>query len=482
MPGFVRSRSASLTLRLCAVLAAGALALSMLVTLAGAEGARERQLAELHSRQSSLCAAVAARAAPLLERGDELRMTVLASSAADLAAARVLLLGADGVVRVDTGHAEQGHRLPLETSDGLVSRPLGADRHEVMAPALGSDGFAGEVRVRYTSAGLPPLEFPWSLFGLVFLCSATLVTLAGWMAHSWMLRLRAIAAQARQIARGEMATGASRGQEAGAVAEVRDALFELSRVGAESARVARDGYLRLAREVVHALELRGHVPVGHPERVRRHAQALAEAAGVPAANQETIAEAALVLDLGKAGVRPSAFAGGARIGELELESLREHPARGGSLLGALPELTDVALAVRHHRERWDGSGHPDGLRGERIPIASRVLAIASTYDELLSGDGHRPALSWPDALDALREQSGAIFDPRLVLAFEEAVRADPPRDRVAPVVAIPLAAAAGRGSFAERDAAGLDDEIEVGESPLEVLWDEDDEKGERGEA
>lgn len=473
MSGSARPRNASLTLRLCAVLATGALLVSSVVTRVGAEAARERQIAELHGRQESLCAALGVRAASLLERSDALRLTVLASSAADLAGARILILDREGVVQVDTGQAELGHLLPLATSDGLASRPLGTDRFEVLAPSLGSDGFAGEVRVRYSTAGVPPAGFPWSLFGLVFLCSATLVTLAGWMAHSWMQRLRSIAAQARQIARGELPGSGSRGFEAGAVAEVRDALFELSRVGVESARVARDGYLRLAREVVHALELRGHVPVGHPERVRRHAEALAEAVGIDVGVRQTIAEAALVLDLGKAGVRPSAFKRDGRIGELELASLREHPVRGASLLGALPELADVAVAVRHHRERWDGSGNPDGLRGERIPVASRVLAIASTYDELLTGDGQRPSLSWPAALDAMREQCGAIFDPRLVQAFEESVRADPPRQRVAAVVTVPLAAAVGRGSLAERDAAGLEDELEAADSPLEVLWDDE---------
>lgn len=470
MSGALRPNTGSLTLRLCAVLAAGAVALSALVTFAGAEEARARQQRELHAHQRSLCESVAARAAALLEHDDAQRLPVLASTAADLAAARVLVLDSAGLVRLDTGQAEQGQFLALMTSDGSSSRPLGDGRFEVMAPALGNDGFVGEVRLRYTLASLPPLEFPWSLFGLVFLCSATLVTLAGWMVHSWVVRLRRLAARARRIARGDETASGSR--EIGAVAEVSDAMLELSEFGAESARRARDGVLRLARELVHALELRGHVAPGHPERVRRHALDLAHALDIDQHEVDTIAEAALVFELGKAGVRPSAFVQGANLGQLELESLREHPARGASLLAALPELEAVARVVRHHCERWDGNGHPDGLRAERIPAGSRVLAIVSTYDELMTGDGRRPQASWPDALDSLREQAGAMFDPGMVAAFEQLVRRAPPRLHSSRAMTIPTPVLAFVGGTLVADAITCEDPLEILEAPLEVLRDE----------
>ena len=477
MPGIARPKTSSLTLRLCAVLATGAVALSALVTLSGAEEAKDRQVRALHAQQRLMCDSLARRAAALLEREDALRLSVDASSAADIASARVLILDRSGVVKIDTGQAEQGHVLQLATSDGLADRPLGAERFEVMAPALSNDGFVGEVRLRYTTRGLPPVEFPWSLFGLVFLCSATLVTLAGWIVHSWVLRLRQLAAHARNLARGESAEQV--GRDAGAVGEVREALLELSLRGEQSAQNARGGFLRLARELIHALELRGQVAPGRPERVRRQAVALAEHLELDALEVATIGEAAVVLELGKAGIRPSALAKEGRLDEIELESLREAPSRGASLLGALPELAEVARAVRHHRERWDGTGHPDGLRGARIPVASRVLAIASTWDQLLLGDGRMPSLSWPEALDVLREQSGAIFDPNLVRSFEEMVRAKPPRERGGVAVAIPTPALAlaeaSRIAPLGIDACESTDEVgEDPESPLELMWDDPD--------
>src|SRR5690606_24559269 len=142
---------------------------------------------------------------------------------------------------------------------------------------------------------------------------------------------------------------------------------------------------------------------------------------------DVVAEAALLADLGKAGVRPAALVKAAGLDEVERDSLRQHPLRGASLVAALPDLEDVALAIRHQHEKWDGAGFPDGLRGERIPLASRILAIATNYDLMTAGSIYGRPVSWPDALDRLREDRGDHFDPQLVDAFERPVRRNPPR-------------------------------------------------------
>ncbi|MGE0143582.1 MAG: HD-GYP domain-containing protein [Planctomycetota bacterium] len=479
MPSSRRAKSASLTLRLCAVLAAGAAALSGVVTIAGVEEAARNQESALHERQLALGESIARRVAPLLERDDEVRLAVVAACVADLATARVLVLDQGGIVRLDTGNSERGHRLALVASDGLTSRALGRERFEVLAPALGNAGFVGEVRLRYSTSGLPPVGFPWTLFGVVFLCCATLISIAGWMVHSWVVRLRRIAEHARSLARGEMPVTAH-SRDGGAVADVHEAILELRVRGEQSARDARSGCLLLARELVHALELRGHVPVGRPERVRRHAITLAEAAGLSSEEVVAVAEAGLVLDLGKSGVRPTVFQAPHQLDEIERASLREHPVRGASLLAALPELVAVAQAVRHQEERWDGGGSPDALRGERIPVASRVLAIASAYDLFLTGDAWHPALPWPDALDAIRDQAGGAFDPQLVQIFESIVRQSPPPARSRVLVPALGRSLTEHGSIdAHPDAVeGGTGPIAFGDAPLEVFFDEDIERDE----
>ena len=82
--------------------------------------------------------------------------------------------------------------------------------------------------------------------------------------------------------------------------------------------------------------------------------------------------------------------------------------------------------VRHHHERWDGAGYPDGLSGEQIPVAARIFAVADTLDAMTSDRPYRSALSWPEAVDEIVAQSGRQFDPRIVDAFvagEDGLRA-----------------------------------------------------------
>ena len=200
-----------LTAQVCGVLLVGALLLSLAVTLVTAERTEQERVAEQHTRQEATCSSLARRAAPLLERVDDLRLSVLAASVADIGSCRVLLLDASGTVRIDTGLALGGGKLALESQNGPGRRELDDGRFEVLAPALGTDGFAGEGRIRYAVAGGQLATFPWSLFGLVLLCSLSLTAVACWMVHAWVGRVRAVTVDARRLARGEgAATPATR--------------------------------------------------------------------------------------------------------------------------------------------------------------------------------------------------------------------------------------------------------------------------------
>ncbi|MEY2982555.1 MAG: hypothetical protein RL562_2782 [Planctomycetota bacterium] len=468
--------NASLTGRLTAVLAVGAVILSALVTAVTSEVGREHQREASHTQMLEACTALARRAGPLLEREDELRLSVLATSVAELARARVLVLDKEGVVRIDTGIGLGGHALGLEAGDGPQRRPRTAPDagFEAIAPALGHGGGAGEVRIRYAFAREALPGFAWGTFGLVLLCSLSLITMAFWIAHSWVRRIRAITKRARGIARGEVDAGPGDPvrPSGGAVSELEQAVTALgaSREGVIGA--ARRSGVALGREVVHALELRGHVSAGHPERVRRHGLALADAIALPAERTEDLGLACLLADIGKAGVRPSALAKAHGLDDVERASLRQHPARGASLLAGIPGLEGVARTVRHQYERWDGAGFPDGLRGPQIPIGARILAIASAYENLVSGGATGHPVTWPDALDRLREDRGELFDPDLVDAFEDLIRSAPPRasarveisrDGVVPH-RLPYGEPARDVLLAEEDfdlVAEIDDELEV---------------------
>lgn len=481
MSGSNHRAGSTLTLQLCGVLVLGAVALSLLVTMAAAEGTREQRITELHERQLEMCTSLARRAGPLLERSDDLRLSVLATSAADLVDGRVIMIDESGRVRLDTGLTLGGQTILLESSDGPRQRSIDDERSswEVLAPALGNEGGAGEVRIRYRIDRARLASFPWSLFGLVFLCSVSLVTLACWIAHAWVQRIRLLTRHAKQIARGEITPSMRLAAGGGAVAELESAVLELTEASEDAASRAREGTLDLAREVVHALELRGHVPAGHPERTRRHALAIADEIELGETERREVAEAALLLDLGKAGVRPTALTKATGLDEVERESLRQHPVRGANLVSALESLTGVAAAIRHQHEKWDGSGFPDGLRGERIPLASRILTIAAAYDMMTSGSVYGRAMSWPDALDRLREDRGVHFDPELVDVFEQIVRRSPPRSDETRVAistggVVPYRAVHGesRQELPVFEDEAVDEILAYSDTELEVVYDD----------
>lgn len=153
------------------------------------------------------------------------------------------------------------------------------------------------------------------------------------------------------------------------------------------------------------------------ERVMSLCASVAERLGLSEEQVELTRETARFRDLGKADVpisiltKPSALAG------TEWEEIREHPPAGERLLAALPGSDELAGAVRHVHERWDGRGYPDRLAGEQIPIASRITHCCTAFDVMRRNRPHRPAFDFATAKAHIEAGSGSRFDPRAVEAL-----------------------------------------------------------------
>ena len=141
--------------------------------------------------------------------------------------------------------------------------------------------------------------------------------------------------------------------------------------------------------------------------------------------REVILAAAPVHDLGKIGTTDLVLSKPGKLTEEEREIIKAHSAEGASILGILSMYRDAAAVVRHHHERWDGNGYPDGVAGEAIPIGSRIIAVADTYDAMTSDRVYRKALSHVVALAEIRRGSGTQFDPDIVDAFLRCMDAQP---------------------------------------------------------
>ncbi len=156
----------------------------------------------------------------------------------------------------------------------------------------------------------------------------------------------------------------------------------------------------------------------HSERVAGMARRLAAQVGLSEADQESVEFAGLLHDLGKIAVPDSILNKPGRLSPEEFEVMKQHPVHGARILANIqsPAIATLIPGVRHHHERWDGTGYPDGLKGDAIPVSARLLGAADFLDALTSARSYRPARSLAATLQMLREASGRHFDPAVVEA------------------------------------------------------------------
>jgi HD-GYP domain-containing protein (c-di-GMP phosphodiesterase class II) len=213
-----------------------------------------------------------------------------------------------------------------------------------------------------------------------------------------------------------------------------DAYRRLDAAYQQSLRYATDLrrlYTRLQRGVyqsllglANALEAKDPYTRGHSERVSRWSRRLATALDLDPHVVEVVAQAGLLHDLGKIGVPEHVLRKTGALDAGEWELMRRHPLIGAEIVAPLEFFSGGALVVRHHHERVDGSGYPDGLTGDRIPIGARVVAVADVWDALTSDRPYRRALSEQAALDHLAREAGRTLDAAAVATFIELVRDD----------------------------------------------------------
>ncbi len=187
-------------------------------------------------------------------------------------------------------------------------------------------------------------------------------------------------------------------------------------------------FLHSLEALAKALEARDEYTRGHSERVAELSRRLALAAGLPAPAAALVAQAARLHDLGKIGIPEAVLRKPGPLDPGEWEVMRGHPLIGARILAPLDFFVEGASIVRHHHERHDGSGYPDGLGGDRVPVGARIVAVADVFDALTSDRPYRPRLSREAALRRLRREAGRTLDGELIALFVELL-GDAPADR-----------------------------------------------------
>lgn len=179
-------------------------------------------------------------------------------------------------------------------------------------------------------------------------------------------------------------------------------------------RKMQESYLKTMTALALIIDARDPYTERHSENVIRYSLAIAEEMGLSSKEKEILRRAASVHDIGKIGVRDSVLLKPDKLTPEEFEEVKVHSLKGYQIVSSLPFLEEEANLVRHHHERYDGTGYPDGKKGEEIELGARILAVADAFDAMLSERPYRRKLSLEEATQELIRNKSTQFDPEIV--------------------------------------------------------------------
>jgi HD-GYP domain-containing protein (c-di-GMP phosphodiesterase class II) len=176
-------------------------------------------------------------------------------------------------------------------------------------------------------------------------------------------------------------------------------------------------YLETVLALAQATDAKDTYTANHAQRLAEMSRAIGYALGLSARELEDLRYGATLHDIGKIGVPDAILQKPSKLTREEWALMRKHPTIGAQILAPVPRLAGAARIVRHHHERFDGTGYPDGLRGEQIPLGARILTVVDAYSAIVDRRVYKKSRSHKNAIAELKKYSGAQFDPRLLDIF-----------------------------------------------------------------
>lgn len=190
-----------------------------------------------------------------------------------------------------------------------------------------------------------------------------------------------------------------------------------ARMVEEAQQSQQAGFLASIQALMKALEARDLYTGGHSERVRTWTIRICRQLDLSELQIENLSIAARLHDIGKVGIQDAILAKPSPLSPDEWQIMRSHPIVGVEILSPIRMLQSVLPIIRGHHERWDGKGYPDGIRGQSIPLGSRVIAVEDAYDALVTNRPYRKGFSREKAREILRMGSGTQWDAKVVNAL-----------------------------------------------------------------
>jgi HD-GYP domain-containing protein (c-di-GMP phosphodiesterase class II) len=310
----------------------------------------------------------------------------------------------------------------LETPDGSV---------DMLGTYVGvpDSGWAVFVQVETDKAYYSSIQMAYQSAALVafvtILAASFAVLFAGQISHP----IQDLARGARRLASGAYDTrvAVKSNNEVGVLAdafnqmgeEIQKAIEEIRR----QALVNKELFMGSIRMLANAIDEKDPYTRGHSERVAFYSMLMARHLGMSEDEVEKVHLSGIIHDVGKIGIEDKILRKPAALTEEEYEIMKQHPRKGEHILDAVPRLKEMAGAGLMHHENWDGSGYPDGLKAEQIPLLGRIVSVADAFDAMTTDRPYSKSMTFEAALGRLRFLAGKKFDTLCVDAIEKAAAA-----------------------------------------------------------
>ena len=287
-------------------------------------------------------------------------------------------------------------------------------------------GWGAFVQVETDKAYYSAIQMGWQSLGLVGLVTIAAVVFGTLYAGRISRPIQDLVRGVRRLAGGEYATrvDVEVNNEVGELAdafntmgsEIEKSVKEILR----QATVNKQLFMGSIRMLANAIDEKDPYTRGHSERVAFYSARIATYLGMSEEEVANVHLSGIIHDVGKIGIEDKILRKPAALTEDEYEIMKQHPRKGEHILEAVPLLKEMAGAGLMHHENWDGSGYPDGLKGEQIPLLGRIVCVADAFDAMTTDRPYSKAMTPETALGRLRFLAGKKFDAACVTAMEKA--------------------------------------------------------------